>query len=57
VNGAPGAVWSVGGTPKVVFDFTIADGRIVAIDLIADPDTIGGLELVMGGRVGPRPPD
>ena len=27
VNGAPGAVWSVGGTPKVVFDFTIADGK------------------------------
>jgi RNA polymerase sigma-70 factor (ECF subfamily) len=56
VNGAPGAVWSVGGRPKVVFDFTIADGRIVAIDLIADPDTIGGLQLVMGGRVGPRLP-
>jgi RNA polymerase sigma factor (sigma-70 family) len=45
VNGTPGLVWSVGGTPRVVFDFTIADGRIVAIDLIADPGTIGELDL------------
>jgi RNA polymerase sigma factor (sigma-70 family) len=47
VNGTPGLVWSVGGTPRVVFDFTIADGRIVAIDLIADPIVIGDLDLTV----------
>ncbi len=31
VNGAPGLVWISDGQPRVVFDFTIAHGRIVAI--------------------------
>jgi hypothetical protein len=25
------------GRPQMVFDFTIADGKVVGIDLIADP--------------------
>ncbi|MFI6165679.1 sigma-70 family RNA polymerase sigma factor [Nocardia sp. NPDC051052] len=45
IDGRAGAVWSVGGTPRVVFDFTVSDGRIVAIDLLADPGTLDQLEL------------
>src|SRR5438067_5451461 len=33
VNGAAGAVWAPRGRPSVVFGFTIARGKIVAIDL------------------------
>jgi RNA polymerase sigma-70 factor, ECF subfamily len=47
IDGAPGAVWSVRGEPRVVFAFTIGDdGRITAIDMLADPDTVGGMEIV-----------
>jgi RNA polymerase sigma factor (sigma-70 family) len=45
VNGTVGAVWARGGTPRVVFDFTIVDGKIAEICLIADPERIAKLEL------------
>ncbi|MER6944185.1 sigma-70 family RNA polymerase sigma factor [Nonomuraea sp. NPDC000554] len=45
VNGAAGAVWAPGGKPRVVLAFTIADGRIVAIDMIADVDRLDSLHL------------
>jgi len=38
VNGAAGLVWAPGGQPRVAFGFTIARGKIVGIDLIADPE-------------------
>ena len=46
VDGAPGAVWAVGGRPRVVFSFTIKGGKIVEIDLLADPTRLGELEVV-----------
>jgi RNA polymerase sigma-70 factor, ECF subfamily len=50
INGVPGLVWLVGGEPRVVFEFTTAGERIVAIDLIADAERIHGLDLeVLGG--------
>jgi RNA polymerase sigma factor (sigma-70 family) len=49
VDGAAGAVWAPGGQPRVVFGFTIADGRIVGIDLVADPERLGQLELTLLG--------
>jgi hypothetical protein len=45
VDGRPGAVWSVKGTPHVVFDFTVREGVVTAIDLIADPETIASLDI------------
>ncbi len=45
VNGAVGAVWAPRGKPMVVFDFTIADGKIVAIDLVAEPERLRRLDL------------
>lgn len=47
IDGAPGAVWAVGGRPRVVFRFTISDGTITAIDLLADPEDLGRLDLVL----------
>ncbi|MEU0507172.1 sigma-70 family RNA polymerase sigma factor [Nocardia sp. NPDC005998] len=45
IDGRAGMVWAVGGTPRVVFDFTVSEGRIVAIDLLADPETLELMEL------------
>ena len=45
VDGTPGAVWSLRGTPQVVFAFTVADGAVTAIDLLADPETLADLDL------------
>jgi RNA polymerase sigma-70 factor (ECF subfamily) len=47
VDGVPGAAWAPDGRPRAVFDFTIADGRIVAVDLIADPPELARLEVVL----------
>ena len=47
VNGAVGLVWAPGGQPRVVFDFTITRGKIVAIDLIADPARLRQLDLAV----------
>jgi RNA polymerase sigma-70 factor (ECF subfamily) len=40
VNGAAGAVVTVAGRPFAVLGFTVAGGRIVEIDAIADPDRV-----------------
>ena len=45
VDGVPGAVWSLKGTPQVVFAFTVEDGVVTAIDLLAAPETLAGLGL------------
>ncbi len=47
VNGAAGAVWAQGGRPRVVFEFTITGGRIVAIHLVADPERLRQLDLAI----------
>ena len=47
VNGAAGAVWAPGGRPRVVFGFTITNGKIVAIDMVADPARLGRLDLAV----------
>jgi RNA polymerase sigma-70 factor (ECF subfamily) len=43
VNGAAGAVVDVGGRPFAVVSFTVRDGRIAEIDLIADQAKLSGL--------------
>jgi RNA polymerase sigma-70 factor (ECF subfamily) len=45
IDGAPGAVWAPGGRPRVAFAFTIADGKIVAIELLADPERLRHVEM------------
>src|SRR5437763_1876400 len=34
VDGEPGAVWAQDGTPRVVFAFTVTDGRVSEIELL-----------------------
>jgi hypothetical protein len=45
VNGAAALVWAPGGRPRVVFRFTIVRGKIVAIDMLADPARLGQLDI------------
>jgi RNA polymerase sigma factor (sigma-70 family) len=45
VNGAAGLVSTADGRPLSLMSFTITDGRIVAIDIIADPDRLATLDL------------
>jgi len=47
VEGEPGAVWMPGGRPRVVFFFSIAGDRIVGIDLVADPERLSQIDLVV----------
>ncbi|MFK4089332.1 sigma-70 family RNA polymerase sigma factor [Kribbella sp. NPDC020789] len=47
VDGAPGLVWAPGGQPRVVFTFTIIHDKITHIALLADPDHLAPLNLVM----------
>jgi RNA polymerase sigma-70 factor (ECF subfamily) len=41
----PGAVWAVHGEPRMVFRFALADGRISAIDMMSEPDTLAELDI------------
>jgi len=46
VNGAAGIVsWGSGGRPFSVMAFTVEGGKIVAIDVLADPERLGRLGL------------
>jgi RNA polymerase sigma factor (sigma-70 family) len=47
IAGAPAAAWAPGGSLRVVYDFTTSEDRITAIELIADPERLAGLELVV----------
>jgi hypothetical protein len=47
VDGAAGLVWAPGGSPWMVFNFTLTDGTVVAIDLVADPERIRQLVIVV----------
>lgn len=46
VNGIPGGVvWTPDGRPFAVMSITVAGGRIVSIDVLADPDRLSRLDL------------
>jgi RNA polymerase sigma factor (sigma-70 family) len=46
VNGTPGGIaWSPDGSPFAVLAVTVKGGRIVAIDVLADPDRLARLDL------------
>ena len=47
VNGAAGAVVTINGRLFAVMGFTVADGRIVAIDVLYDPERLAGLDLTV----------
>jgi RNA polymerase sigma-70 factor (ECF subfamily) len=46
VNGIPGGIaWSPDGSPFAVLALTVRRGRIVRIDILADPDRLAQLDL------------
>src|SRR5215813_1313315 len=45
VDGAMGAAMAAGGQPRGVFGFVIESGKIVEIEILADPETVGRLEV------------
>jgi RNA polymerase sigma-70 factor (ECF subfamily) len=46
VNGIPGGVaWNPDGSPFAVLALTVKGGRIIAIDVLADPDRLAELDL------------
>ena len=47
VNGAAGVVVIVRGQPFAVMAFTVSGGRIVKIDVLADPDRLNRLDLAV----------
>jgi RNA polymerase sigma factor (sigma-70 family) len=47
IDGAAGAVWAQGGRPRVVFGFTIAGGKIVGIDMLAEPARLRRLDVTL----------
>ena len=48
IDGVAGLVWLHRGEPRVVFAFTLAGGKVTAIEMIADPEHIAGLEVIPG---------
>ena len=53
VNGAAGIVsWLPGGQPFSVMGFTIKRGKIVEIDILADPERLRRLDLAVPGEPG-----
>ena len=51
VNGIPGGVaWAPDGSPFAVLAMTVKGGRIVEIDVLADPDRLGQLDLTVVAR-------
>ncbi|MBA3528050.1 MAG: RNA polymerase sigma factor SigJ [Propionibacteriaceae bacterium] len=51
VNGIPGGVaWAPDGSPFAVLALTVKGGRIVAIDVLADPKRLGQLDLTVVAR-------
>ena len=47
VNGAAGVVVAPGGRPFSVMAFTVANGKVVAIDALSDPERLGELDLTV----------
>ena len=46
IDGVPGMMWAQGGQIRVVFDFIISGAKIVAIEMIADPEHLAQLDVV-----------
>jgi hypothetical protein len=47
IDGAAGLVWAPDGQVRVAFAFEVVDGKIVAIDLIADAERLRTLDVAL----------
>ena len=50
INGSPGAVAMLDGKPLSIAVFTVAGGKVVALDILADQERIAALDLTVLGR-------
>lgn len=50
IDGIAGAAWAPGDRIRAVISFTVADGKVIAIDLIGDPQQIERLDVVLMPR-------
>lgn len=55
IDGVPGAAWAPGGKIRALLSFTVVDGRVAAIDLIADRDRIDRIDVELLPREPIRP--
>jgi RNA polymerase sigma-70 factor (ECF subfamily) len=46
LDGEPGLAYAVGGRTVSLFRMTVVDGRVTAVDLVADPETVAGVDVV-----------
>lgn len=54
LDGLAGLVWAQGGTPQVAFDFTVVAGKVIRIEMIADADVLGEIDIEFPHRPNPR---
>jgi RNA polymerase sigma factor (sigma-70 family) len=47
IDGAVGMVWATDGRLRVAWEFTIRDGKVVHIDMLAAPDTLDDLDVTV----------
>jgi RNA polymerase sigma factor (sigma-70 family) len=47
IDGDPGLVWMYRGEIRVVFAFTVDDDRIVAVELLSEPDQLRAFDIVL----------
>jgi RNA polymerase sigma-70 factor (ECF subfamily) len=47
IDGNVGAVWAPGGTPRAVFNFRLVGGKIVGLELLADPIRLQALSITL----------
>jgi RNA polymerase sigma-70 factor, ECF subfamily len=45
IDGVPGAVWAANGRPVVAFEFTVRNGKVVEIDLMADAERLSQMKI------------
>jgi RNA polymerase sigma-70 factor (ECF subfamily) len=45
IDGVPGGVWAAGGRLVVAFDFTVRNGKVVEIELVADSERLSRLNI------------
>lgn len=49
LDGLAGLMWAQGGTPRVAFDFTVVGAKVTKIEMIADSDVLGEMDIELPG--------
>ncbi len=50
INGVAGAAWAPGGQIRAVISFTVVEGKVTAIDLVADRERLDQLDVELPSR-------